>query len=57
MGAHQKRAPTTFSQPLVGLGSHYSLRHKSFSYLLLVLYLQALTNLQIRTVDPKVEKI
>ena len=30
-GAHQKRAPTTFSQPLVGLGSHYRRRHKSFS--------------------------
>ena len=28
--AHQKRAPTTSSQPLVGLGSHYRRRHKSF---------------------------
>ena len=30
LSAHQKRAPTTFSQPLVGLGSNYRRRHKSF---------------------------
>jgi hypothetical protein len=27
--AHQKRAPKTFSWPLVALWSHYSQRHKS----------------------------
>ena len=28
--AHQKRAPKTFSRPLVALESHYRRRHKSF---------------------------
>ena len=30
LSAHQKRAPTTSSWPLDGLGSHYRRRHKSF---------------------------
>ena len=29
-GAHQKRAPTTSSRPLVGLGSNYRRHRKSF---------------------------